>query len=153
MDRLYGPSNQWAWFDSYGSPFVSGRYIPPPKDTSICTGSVLDCPEIPNRTGGAYPVFPDKTNYAYNFSFLSNAVKKIDKVTKPTKRVWFCDSEAYALDYSNYSTYLYPGAHLQKDNFLFVDGHVNAFKQPTFGSNSSFYRSWFFPGTFDSTGL
>lgn len=154
MDYLFGPSRQWTWMDAWGSPFVSARYIQPPKDITICTGSILDCPAIPNRTGGAYPVFPDKTNYAYNASLLYSCGGKIDRTTKPSKRVWFCDSESYVISASDYSTYLYPGAHLQKDNFLFVDGHTNAFKQPTFGSNTNFYRSWFTSsGAADATGL
>lgn len=153
MKGLCGPTNSNAWMDRWASPFMTGGYIPSSKaDDNNCAGTILDCMGIPNGPQGSYPQFPNFTNYAYNTSLTGT---KLEKVLRPEKRVWFCDSDNFLLSWDAYALRLYPGAHINStNNFLFIDGHVAAYKNPTYGSSSTFYRSWFeTTGRFDSEGL
>jgi prepilin-type N-terminal cleavage/methylation domain-containing protein/prepilin-type processing-associated H-X9-DG protein len=154
MQNLCGPSGVNLWMDRWASSFVTGGYLPASRASdNNCAGTILDCPGIPDKPDGvAYPRYPNLSNYAYNYSLVGT---KLEKVTRPGRRIWFCDSDCTSIIWWAYSDRLYPGAHLNvSNNFLFIDGHVESYKNPTYGSSTTFYRSWFEPkGTFDSEGL
>jgi len=156
MERLYGPSNQWAWYDTWASPFRTGGYIPLPRDGSsggYVAGTVLDCrsvndnPEANRAFEGSTDNHTHWTNYGYNYGVCR--IKKIDKIKSPAKRVLFADATHYYMEYWDYNTKLYP-AHEGAPNEVFVDGHVGWNKRFTYGCSLNEFRSWLeVTGVFD----
>ena len=151
FDRLGGAIHESGWYD-YGavppSPFVNGSYIP--KKYSKYSGSLLDCPSIPDKT--ELSNWAPYTNYAYVSSYFTQGVKP-GGVSKPSERVLFNDSSFYYAEKYNYyygrphgESYdvIYP-AHGNAANFVFLDSHVSRHSEPRANSNPSTYASWYDP--------
>ncbi len=136
-----------SWADPYFSVFVgltdanyqgAVRYLRVRSSTS-CVGSVLDCPAAPP----AVSVAAKMSRFLYNSSLPVLAGKET-KVVRPAVRTLFADAadEYWIADYTNYSTRL--GDYHRGSNMVFVDGHAEARKQPTFGSDTYRYQGMFF---------
>jgi prepilin-type N-terminal cleavage/methylation domain-containing protein/prepilin-type processing-associated H-X9-DG protein len=147
---LCGPTNSMGWWDSWGSPFMRAEIIPIPVVQKL-----LDCPSIPQDTNH----YSKWINYSYNDDIRRRATT-ITRVINPAKRTLFVDGLMYRVGYDNYwddtdywGGHTFPridSIHLNKANFVFMDGHTGSFTDPTVGSSTTEFRSWFEPtGTFD----
>lgn len=141
MDYLCGPSHTNGWYDDFYGPLRQNGYIPRSKNSKV-DGTILDCPNIPNKNNTPNG-YADRTNYAYNISPFSEK-KRVSCLpqNKLDKLVIFVGSDHFALDYTDYNTRLYP-SHSGSPDFLFFDSHVKWHKEPTLGSNSVNFRGLF----------
>jgi len=134
MDYLCGPSHANGWYDDFYGPLKQFGYMP---RGVYAKGTVLDCPGVPETINALCRY----TNYAYSVSVFTDA-KMVERVSKPSCRVLFVCAQDYVINWDCYSARLYP-SHNSAPNFLFVDGHTMWFKEPTYGSSTVMYRSWF----------
>jgi prepilin-type processing-associated H-X9-DG protein len=144
LDPYCGPSHTNAWYDDFYGPLRVYGYLPHTPGSKV-DGTILDCPGIPNTNDTANG-YADGTNYAYNSWLPIQVGWKYIRITKPTWRALFADSDHYVITWNSYSTKLYP-AHNGSPTFLFADGHAMLNKEPTLGSDPLKYRKFF-----DSTG-